>query len=91
MLLTKTMPVWKRHICIGHGFSKNWHGGIDDKMAGTGQGNRFSGHLCTDTSCLTIKHVEECNTYLILLRIHKIMNHRIIILYIKICIISLFI
>ena len=58
---TKIMHAWKRCICTGYSVSTNWHSGLDDNMAGTNQGNNFSGDLCRGASCLIIKHVENKN------------------------------
>ena len=37
------------------------YGGEDNSLAGTGQGNRFSGNVCRDSSCLIIRNIERMN------------------------------
>ena len=64
LLLTKILPMWKRCVCTGCGISTNWHGGLDNDVAGTGQDNKFFGDSCRDASCLIIKHVENKNLYM---------------------------
>ena len=61
LLLTKIMPTWKSHVCTGCGISTNWHGGLDNNMAGTRQVNTLCGDSCRDGSCLVINHVENKN------------------------------
>jgi len=58
-LITKIIPRWKHHICTAFGISESYYGGIDHEMAGTGQGNKFSGDVCRDTSCLIIRQLEK--------------------------------
>jgi len=58
-LITKIIPRWKHHICTAFGISESYYGGIDQEMAGTGQGNKFSGDVCRDTSCLIIRQLEK--------------------------------
>ena len=36
-----------------------YYGGANNILAGTGQGNRFSGDVCRDLSCLIIKNIEQ--------------------------------
>ena len=61
MMFTKILLVWKRYICTGYGISEMYYGGVGSKLSGTGQGNKFSGELCRDTSCLIIKQIENQN------------------------------
>ena len=58
-LCTKIMPKFKRCASAGHGVSKSCHGGNEEAMAGTGQGNKFSGGVCRDASCLMTRSVEK--------------------------------
>ena len=58
-LITKVMPNLKHFACTGFGMSSDYYGGEFNQLAGTGQGNRFSGDLCRDTSCLIIKEIER--------------------------------
>ena len=60
ILYTKIMPYFEHHICTGYGVSDNYYGGIM-KLAGTGQGNKFSGDMCRDISCIIIKQLEIQN------------------------------
>ena len=57
-LITKVIPNWRHYIRTGFGNSNEYYGGEYDQLAGTGQGNRFSGDVCRDTSCLIIKAIE---------------------------------
>ena len=61
LLFTRIITVWKRCNCTGYRISTNSYGKLDNNMAGTGQGNKFSGDSCRDNSCLIIKHVENKN------------------------------
>jgi len=58
-LFSKVIPNWRHYICTGYGISKTYYRGECDKLAGTGQGNRFSGDVCRDTSCLILKMIEN--------------------------------
>ena len=40
------------------GISENYYWGESNQLAGKGQGNRFSGDVCRDTSCIIIKEIE---------------------------------
>ena len=60
-LMSKVMPNWQHCVRTGHGISVSYYGGEFDKLAGTGQGNRFSGDVCRDTSCLILKVIENEN------------------------------
>ena len=66
MMFTKIIPVQKQYIYTGYGISSNWYREIDQNLAGTGQGNKFSGDLCRDTSSLIIKQIEDQNLGIIL-------------------------
>jgi len=58
-LFTKIMPVFKHYINTGYGISEEYYGGAQNELAGTGQGNKFSGDMCRDVSCLIIKQLEN--------------------------------
>ena len=58
-LCTKIMPKLKRHISTGYEISEHYHGGEEDQLAGAGQGNKFSGDMCRDASCIIIKVIEN--------------------------------
>jgi len=60
ILYTKIMPKFERHISTAYGVSEG-HYGRDIDLAGTGQGNKFSGDMCRDISCLIIKQLEKKN------------------------------
>ena len=60
ILYTKIMPYFEYHIYTGYSISNNYYGG-NMKLAGTGQGNKFSGDMCRDISCLIIKQLETQN------------------------------
>ena len=53
------MPNFERHVSTGHGVSTNYYGGEEEKLEGTGQGNKFSGHMCRDVSCLIMRCIEN--------------------------------
>ena len=38
---------------------KKFYGGETMKLAGTGQGNKFSGYVCRDILCLIIRQIEK--------------------------------
>ena len=58
-LHTKIMPKFKRYISTGYGISNQYYGGDEMQLAGTGQGNKFSGDVCRDVSCIIIKVIEN--------------------------------
>jgi len=58
-LFTKIMPEFEHHINTGYGISLTSYGGRENQLAGTGQGNKFSGDMCRDISCLIIKQIEN--------------------------------
>ena len=57
-LIAKVIPNWRHYVCTRFGASSTYYGGEEDKLAGTGQGNRFSGDVCRDLSCLIIRNIE---------------------------------
>ena len=57
-LIMKIIPNWRHYIRTGFGISNAYYGGEYDRLAGTGQENRFSGDVCRDTLCLIIKCVK---------------------------------
>ena len=59
MIITKLIPRWKHYVSTAYGISDQYYGGNEKKMAGTGQGNKFSGDLCRDTSCIIIIVLEK--------------------------------
>ena len=50
ILCVKIMPFFEHHVSTGFGISDDFYGGLE-KLAGTGQGNKFSGDVCGDISC----------------------------------------
>ena len=58
-LITKTVETFKHFVRTGFGISKRSHGGKDEILAGTGQGNMLSGAICRDQSCLVFKRLEK--------------------------------
>ena len=58
-LITKVIPNSKHYLYTGFGISLSYYGGENERLAGTGQGNKFSGDLCRDTSCLIIREIEK--------------------------------
>jgi len=59
-LYTKIMPHFKHYISTGYGISQSYYGG-ETKLVGTGQGNKFSGDMCRDISCIIIRQLEVQN------------------------------
>ena len=59
ILCAKIMPKFRRCISTGHGLSEDYYGGEHKSLAGTGQGNKFSGDMCRDVSCLIAKVLEN--------------------------------
>ena len=57
ILRTKIMPLFEHHVSAGFGISDHFYEGLE-KLAGTGQGNKFSGNMCRDISCLIMKQLE---------------------------------
>ena len=53
----KDNAFFKHHISAGFGISDDFYRGLE-KLAGTGQGNKFSGDMCRDISCLIMKQLE---------------------------------
>jgi hypothetical protein len=58
-LIAKALPILKHFVCTGFGVSSLYYGGREDRLAGTGQGNRFSGDVCRDSSCIIIRSIER--------------------------------
>ena len=50
----------QRHVSTAYGISDRFYGG-EIELAGTGQGNKLSGDICRDISCLIIKQLEVQN------------------------------
>ena len=48
------MPKFKHYISTGYGTSDQYYGGDKELLAGTEKGNKFSGDICQDVSCLII-------------------------------------
>jgi len=59
-LFTTIMPKMQRHVSTAYRVSDRFYGG-DIDLAGTGQGNKLSGDICRDISCLIIKQLEVQN------------------------------
>ena len=57
-LITKGIPNWNHYLSTAFGISLDYYGGEENRLAGMGQGNRFSGDVCRDTSCLIMKRIE---------------------------------
>ena len=55
------MPRWQRYICTGYGISLDYYSGFKNYLVGTGQGNKFLGNLCRDTSYLIIRDIKKRN------------------------------
>ena len=58
-ILTKLIPRQKHYISTAYSMSEEYYGGKECQLVGTGQGNKFSGDLCRDTSCMIIKVLEN--------------------------------
>ena len=58
-LLTKIMLCFKHCASTGYGISQQYYGGEEYKLAGTGQGNKFSGNMCREVSCAIMRHTEN--------------------------------
>ena len=56
-LYTKIMPKLEHYVSTGYGISDGFYGG-NTELANTGQGNKFSGNMYWDISCLIIKQLE---------------------------------
>ena len=48
-------------MSTAYGITDNYYGGEEKNLAGTGQGNCFSGDECRDTSCLIMRVIEKVN------------------------------
>ena len=57
ILYTKIMPNFENHVNTGYGISQEYYRGRNS-LAGTGQGNKFSGDMCCNISCLIICQLE---------------------------------
>ena len=53
------MPNFNKHASTEHSVSQNYYGSKDEKLEGTGQGNKFSGDMCRDVSYLIIRQIER--------------------------------
>lgn len=60
-LITKVIPNWEHCLSTAFGVSEKHYGGENNALVGTGQGNRFSGDVCRDISCLTMRVIEKEN------------------------------
>ena len=58
-ILTNLIPRWKHYVSTAYGISSEYYGGSEKELAGTGQGNKFSGDLCRDTSSIILKVLEN--------------------------------
>ena len=58
-LITKVTPNWNHCISTSCGISEMSYGSEENQLAGTRQGNRFSGDVCRDASCLIIKRIAD--------------------------------
>jgi len=58
-ILTNLIPRWQHYVSTAYGISEKCYGGSGTELAGTGQGNKFSGDLCRDTSSMIIKVLEN--------------------------------
>ena len=58
-LITKVILNWKHYLCTGFGISLSYYRRENERLAGTGQGNKFSGDLYRDTSYLIIREIEK--------------------------------
>ena len=58
-LMSKITSRWKHYVSTAFGTSEECYGREENELAGTGQGNKFSGEVCRDTSCLIIKVLEK--------------------------------
>ena len=75
-LIVKVISNWRYYILIGFGISDSYYGGKNNKLAGTGQGNRFSGDVCRDLSCLIIKDIEKKDLgMIVVLKVSNVVVH----------------
>lgn len=49
------MPKFRHYVSTAHRISAEYYGRAVEKLAGIGQGNKFSRDMRRDVSCLTIK------------------------------------
>ena len=47
------------YMCMGHGISREYYGGINELNVETGQENITSGNTCRDKSYYIIKHIKK--------------------------------
>ena len=59
------MPNFEYYVSTGYGVSNTFYGGSKE-LAGTGQGNKFSGNMCRDISCLIIRQLKIKNLVIFL-------------------------
>ena len=55
----KILPKFRQSTSTGCRISKNYCRGEEEEIAGSGQGNRFSGNVYRDLSCLMISSIEK--------------------------------
>ena len=58
-LITKIILNWQHYIRTAFGISNACYGGEYDRLAGTGQGNRFSVDVCRDELYLIVKCIKK--------------------------------
>ena len=58
-LFMKVLLIMKHHMCIVYGISQTSHRGIEDGMAGIGQGNISLGTICRDKSYFIIQDINK--------------------------------
>ena len=46
-------------MSTGFGISNHYYGREEEELVSTGQGNKFSGDMCRDVSCLIIRSIEK--------------------------------
>ena len=66
-LLMKVLPVMNHFVCTSFGVSETSYSGLNEKQAGTGQGNGVSVNICRDLLCLVIKEIETDNKGVIII------------------------
>ena len=55
------MPNFKHYISTRFGIGTRYYSREENLLAGTGQGNKFSGNMCRDISYLIIRKIEKKN------------------------------
>ena len=58
-LITKVIPNWDHYLSTAFRISLEYYEGEENRLARTGQSNRFSGNVCQDTLCLIMKLIEK--------------------------------